>query len=245
MKKVLMIAVLASFSCVTVAGDILKDSDVKKVKNSAGVTNLKCDSYEKLGYIKLNDKPVIIGESIFKENKIYENSKLVCMVKINLPSNEHTLIKREDAVIDGVKVSTYHSGGTGTIGDSHSDPKSWKSSCHTDAMTDDFFCAVSKASGGLSVAKNENGYQILIGNKISPNDKVLIRFGHDKPLESDVNGAFSTSTSGEIIDKLQNSKKVSVRYTQLGKSSPVDEVVDVSEFKVAREVLDHMYQYHK
>lgn len=50
-KKVLMIAVLASFPCATVVGDILNESDVKIVKNSADVSDLKCDGYEKLGYL--------------------------------------------------------------------------------------------------------------------------------------------------------------------------------------------------
>ncbi|VFS48305.1 Uncharacterised protein [Moellerella wisconsensis] len=46
-----MIAVLASFPCATVVGDILNESDVKIVKNSADVSDLKCDGYEKLGYL--------------------------------------------------------------------------------------------------------------------------------------------------------------------------------------------------
>lgn len=242
MKKVLIAAACCLVSAVSMAEDKLSGSDIAKLKLTKSISDIGCDSFEKFGYVKLGEKPISSGESIFKSKKLYDNSTLTCIVETADAIGDNYIIKRENAVVDGVSTYIYHSDGSGRVGDDGDEKSTWHTICMSDLMTDESTCAI--RNQGLTIAKNKNRYLVFVGEEVVPNSTSLIRIDKSKPSESGANGTISGTDADNIIREIGNSKEISIRFNEVGKRTSTDQKIDAGKFKAAKFILDKIYNEH-
>ncbi|KEY58512.1 hypothetical protein [Serratia sp. DD3] len=229
----------------------LAKKDVIWLEKKQGIKDLECSAYRQL-YAEEGKAtiPQNIGfdikEDYFKNKHVFENGKLICLFEVDVLKKDKTKVSVvEEALIDGVKVSFYHWGGSGTIGGGYNDKSSWSLGCKTDSMTDDLTCYIYK--GSFYLHRDKNGYMVAVGSEHFPNTPAYIRFGKSKPLESGGHGVFSLVDSKSIIDTLSSSDKdkVVTRYTRWPYENPIDEELNISYFKSSIKILDAIYEAHK
>lgn len=223
----------------------LSTNNVKWLEGNPGVKGLNCSEYYGDSFHFGGKKGVVIKESVYKKEKIFNNSKLVCQTAINTDDIDKPLIHvKEEVVINGVNVSIYHSDGSGSIGGGYQDKKSWSSRCKKDSMTDHLFCNINDRNANIHIFKSNDGYSAFAGGEQYHGSPSYVRIDDLKPFEAKYEDAFTTDESKKIIDALMEGRQVKVRYTNMQYRANIDAVIDVEYFPIAKEVLDLIYDNH-
>lgn len=243
MKRVIIFFLTVLLSKYAIADNDLNKKELEWLKSNSEVSELGCDKFEnstgdrlKLKY-RINVKP-----SVFKNN-IYDEGILVCKINYNFDDafNSYILELNEVTTIDGVKVSINHSGGYGRIGNDPLLKKDWSVSCETDAMTDKSSCHMYYKN--FYIYRDKAGYQIRVAS--SGNLPALIRIDKNDPLPYDKNKAYSRDTSNKMVSVLMNASTVTIRSFQAAYNNVVDTNIDMTNFKIAKAMLDKLYTNYK
>lgn len=220
--------------------DKVTKQEIKWLESIQVVKDTGCNSFEKTGVTIDKTKDVTIEPSLFKNQKIEMSSQLVC--NINYKNDGYAITPEEQFKLDDVNVNIHHSDGSGVIGDAYLDSKAWHTACKADAMTDEHTCAIMKDN--LVIIKSKDGYQTIIGSKHFPNTTALIRIDKNKPIESGEKGQYSHQQSAQLINDMANAKTVTTRFIQWPYEKYVDSTMDMTNFNVAKKVLDLIYEKH-
>ncbi|MCW2258434.1 hypothetical protein M2263_004525 [Providencia alcalifaciens] len=222
--------------------DQVTKQEIKRIKESSEIKELGCESFDTSG-VKLDQKKLVtVVQSVFKNNKVVDESKISCSVRGDYSTNSYKISWVESFLVGNVKVRIHHTDGSGTIGNSYSDSKAWHTACKTDAITDEHTCAIMKDN--LVVIKSKDGYQAIIGTKHFPNTTALIRIDKDKPIESSDKGQYNHQQTAELLNEMANAKAVTTRFMQWPYERYVDKTMDMTNFNTAKKVLDLIYEKH-
>lgn len=244
MKKSVLIPFLIIFSAAATGSDKMSEKNKKWLLSQPGVTEIGCNSYEDSTYSLAKREEFYIRDSSFNKKRLFVDSKLVCDLWSDSNNNGQPYLNViENAKINGIPVSVFHGGGSGTVGKNYSDKSSWHTGCKTDAMTDEFHCYVYQKN--LYITKDKSGYHIFVGSEHFPNTKSFIRIDNETPLQSEEAGVFSDANSNKIVSSVSSRSKVVTRFTKWPYERFIDENIDMKYFDVAKETLDILFENHK
>ncbi|EKT61317.1 hypothetical protein [Providencia sneebia] len=222
--------------------DKVTKQEIKRIKEIPEIKQLDCASFDTSSVTLDKNKSVLLVESVFKTNKIRNDSKILCDIDSDYGTNSYKISFKETFVIDGVPVGLQHTDGSGIVGKEYSDSKTWLTACKTDAMTDEYTCAIMKDD--LVIIKSKDGYKVVVGTKHFPGKTALIRLDKNKPTESSEKGQYSHQQSAQLINDMANAKTVTTRFIQWPYEKYVDSTMDMTNFNVAKKVLDLIYEKH-
>lgn len=222
--------------------DKVTKQEIKWLLSNTDIAAVACDIFETRGTTLDKQKKVKITPSIFKENKLNSNSKNHCLISDDYSTSSHKLDSKEYFFVDDINVEIFHSDGSGIVGKEYSDSKTWLTACKTDAMTDEYTCAIMKDD--LVIIKSKDGYKVVVGTKHFPGKTALIRLDKNKPIESNEKGQYSHQQSAQLINDMANAKTVTTRFIQWPYEKYVDSTMDMTNFNVAKKVLDLIYEKH-
>ncbi|MEN7471075.1 hypothetical protein [Providencia stuartii] len=240
MKKLLLGVLLTSFVAVSY-GKPMSKKDIKWLESQEAVKDIGCNEYSDRTYSKQKKGKVEIAESVFKTDKLFDESKLTC--ELTEDNDIFSVIVIEKAIIDGKKVEVYHSSSSGYVNVTNDPFDDWSFKCQKDAMTDEVACGMNQ--NGFTIEKDSNGYRIQIGYEHFPESLAYIRVDKGKPIESERNGMYSRETAKLIVDSLSDESDVTIRYTRWPIQKPVDKKMNMEGFNSAKKAMDILLSSYK
>ncbi len=215
--------------------------DIAWLDGQKSIRDIGCNEYNDRSYSKPKKGEVVIAESVFKVNKLFDESTLVC--ELNEDNDAFIIEVVEKSVVDGKKVYVYHNNSNGSVDVSDDYYNNWAYKCQKDTMTDEVVCGMHQR--GLTIEKDANGYIIQVGYEHFPETLAYIRIDKNKPIESESNGIYSRDTTKLIIDNLSDDKEVNIRYTKWPIQKPVDRKINMEGFNSAKKVMGILQTNYK
>lgn len=244
MKKLLLLLALFVFASTLHAKEKKEPKNISWVKSIQEVAALKCSSYEDQTYTNdFKKNELTIKKSVFKISPVFDGGKKVCSLTQNSQNlNIPEVSISENAEIDKILVSVYYSDGSGMIGSEFNDSATWFSKCSSDVMTDEVRCSVYQKD--ISLARDKDGYQIVIGHSNYPGTKAMFRSGKEKPITAMNESSFSESDTIRIIEQLSSGSPAVSRYTSWPDGKLVDNEINPKQFSAAKKFLDKIFENH-
>ncbi|MFS3627208.1 hypothetical protein ACK6S7_17350 [Proteus mirabilis] len=239
MRKVILAIVIFSFNCSAFAYGELSKKDISWLEEQKVIKDIGCEDYVDISSSGKKSGDVSVNESVFKKDRIFNKSKVVCY--LTEKEGKFSVSVIEEAVIDGKKVSVSHTDGSGYVGSDYYN--GWAYKCKKDAMTDEVACGMHRDD--FTIEKNNNGYRIQVGYKHFPNSLSYIRINKENPIKSEDSGIYSRELSNEIISKISDEEVVTIRYTKWPNDRPIDKKINMDGFNVAKEVVGNLLVNYK
>lgn len=233
MKKIFIGVLLLSFVSIGYAKPMTK-KDITWLESQKAVRDIGCNEYNDRSYSKPKKGEVVIAESVFKVNRLFDESTLIC--ELNEDNDAFIIEVVEQSAIDGKKVYVYHNNSNGSVDVSDDYYNNWAYKCQKDTMTDEVVCGMNQR--GLTIEKDANGYRMQVGYEHFPETLAYIRIDKEKPVESESNGIYSRETTRLIIGDLSDEKEVNIRYTKWPIQKPVDRKINMEGFNSAKKAID-------
>lgn len=244
MKIVVLLLVLFVFASTAQAKEKKISRNISWMKSIPSVIDLKCSSYEDNTYTNdFKKSELTIRGGVFKVSPIFDGGQKVCSLSQNSENlNIPEVSVSEGAKIDNVEVSVFYSDGSGMIGRDFHDSSTWFSKCSSDAMTDEVRCSIYQED--IALARDKDGYHIVIGSSNYPGTKAMFRSGKEKPITAIDESVFSTEDSLKIIEKLSDGASAVSRYTKWPDGRVEDKEINTKNFSAAKKFLDKIFESH-
>lgn len=232
------------FSISANAEDPLSKKEISWLKGTNEAKELGCDSFSNRAYSKITPLKIEKEESIFDNKKLFSNSQFVCDVGKNYQNNTYKMSIVEVVNINGVTVKLYHSNGSGGIGNGSSiDKDSWLFGCSKDKMNDEITCYLN--NNDLHLYKDKHGYLISVGRNHFPSKDSFIRINKDEPIKTGDKGFLNRDKSSSLVGTISSKDTVTTRYVEWPHDRSKDSEVDMTNYDVAKQVLDKVFDnYH-
>lgn len=172
---------------------------------------------------------LVHAADLLVSDKPYSENGLVQMEK---QKDTDKPAKMERGKINAVSYVIYYADGKAVFGDAADPADNWTVTCKK--YSDDTHCPIRKK--GLSVylyASGPNG--VSIGPNLYPKSAAAIMIEGEKTLSTPKGkkGVFDKKTGLAIIQKLNSSTNVRIRYAQWPNKKPFEEVIDMQGYDEA------------
>lgn len=101
MRKVILAIVIFSFNCSAFAYGELSKKDISWLEEQKVIKDIGCEDYVDISSSSKKSGDVSVNESVFKKDRIFNKSKVVCY--LTEKEGKFSVSVIEEAVIDGKK----------------------------------------------------------------------------------------------------------------------------------------------
>lgn len=242
--KRLWLAIILPAAAIAYAGDNSKARNIDWIKNQEEVKALNCSSYKDNTYsndYKKNDLKV--NKGVFKKTPLFANGVITCSLSQNPSRLDQPIVSAsEKAKLSQVPVEIFYSDGSGMVGKEYNNSATWFSKCSSDPMSDEVRCSVYQKD--FSLVRTKDGYEVVIGGRNYPGSKAMFRSGKEKPINGINDASFMEKDIQTIIAQLSTGKNAVTRYVEWPSGTVTDNTLDASNFIVAKEFLDSIFENH-